>query len=411
MFALELFNCMKPPAKSSSTLSTSVIAVGLSCQAFIGASGADLVSPPQSPQKSADSNEGVSIREQEVDRQVKAMENARLLTQPSRSLNTFGFAARFGFNIDASFKDRPIRNVGSPTGLAENRVYDNGFIGVDVSGNAGGLTWFWGYQAAAQISAGGTALTFQSSTSPLDGLIKDASGDPAGGFELTYARELGGNNKWSWGIASAVGGTELRIRDGRTLFGNVVQTTDTYPTGFIPPPPSAPGTFAGPGPLIPGGPVVLPLPIPVPLDGTGLTTTRTEATLPGSLAGQRQIEASVYGFRLGPYFTRNLTEKLSLSLGGGLAIGLVHSDLNVNETLTVGGTFARQVTGTSTRSDVLVGGYVEGRVTCQLHDGISVFTGVQYQNVGVFSQTIAGKQADLDLSKSIFLVLGLSLSF
>ncbi len=402
---------MKPPALSSPTFSATALAVGLSCQTFLGALGAEIAPPGQSPKKSVESTDGASVLTPAGDRQVEAMKNARLLTQPSRSLNTFGFAARFGFNIDASFTDRPIRNVGSPTGLAENRVYDNGFIGVDVSGNAGGLTWFWGYRDAAQISGGGTALTFQSSTSPLDGLIKDASGDPAGGFELTYARELGGNNKWSWGIASAVGGTELRIRDGRTLFGNVVQTTDTYPIGFIPPPPSAPGTFAGPGPLIPGGPVVLPLPVPVPLDGTGLTTTRTVATLPGTLAGQRQIEASVYGFRLGPYFTRNLTEKLSLSLGGGLAVGVIHSDLSVNETLTVGGTFARQVTGTSTRSDVLVGGYVEGRVTCQLHDGISVFTGVQYQNVGVFSQTIAGKQADLDLSKSLFLVLGLSLSF
>ena len=380
-------------------MSASALAVGLSCQSFLGAVGAEIAPPTQLPKKSIESIAGVSVRAPEGDRQVEVMKNARLLTQPSRSLNTFGFAARFGFNIDASFKDRPIRNVGSPTGAAESRVYDNGFIGIDSSGNAGGLTWFWGYRDAAQISAGG--LTFQSSTSPLGGLVENASGDPQGGFELTYARELSGNDKWSWGLASAVGGTELRIRDNRTLVGNVVRTTDLYPVpgGIILLPPGSPGAFDRPGPLIPGGPVA------------GAGAPPREATLSGSLAGQRQIEASVYGFRFGPYFTRNLTERISLSLGGGLAVGVIHSDLSVSETLTVGGTVARQVSGTSTKSDVLVGGYVEGRVACQLHDGISAFAGVQYQNVGVFSQTVAGKQADLDLSKSLFLVFGLGLSF
>ena len=77
----------------------------------------------------------------------------------------------------------------------------------------------------------------------------------------------------------------------------------------------------------------------------------------------------------------------------------------------MGGNFARQNVGTNTKSDLLVGGYAESRLAYELRDGVSVFAGIQYQNVGVFSQAIAGKQADLDLSKSIFLTVGLGLSF
>jgi hypothetical protein len=82
--------------------------------------------------------------------------------------------------------------------------YDDGFVFVDSSGNAGGFTWFWGYQNASQIQ--GDFLVFH----------------------------------------------------GRTNLGpNTLQIiTDRYDVGFLvlPPPPYA-GSFAGPGPIISDIPV------------------------------------------------------------------------------------------------------------------------------------------------------------
>jgi len=43
---------------------------------------------------------------------------------------------------------------GPATGGGIDRCYDDGFVRVDVSGNAGGYTWYWGYQNSSQNQIG-----------------------------------------------------------------------------------------------------------------------------------------------------------------------------------------------------------------------------------------------------------------
>ena len=67
-------------------------------------------------------------------------------TEPP-NLNHFGLSYRAGFNINASFKNLSSSPASAP-GLPIQGVdhnYDNGYNRVDASGNAGGMTWNWGY--------------------------------------------------------------------------------------------------------------------------------------------------------------------------------------------------------------------------------------------------------------------------
>jgi hypothetical protein len=93
---------------------------------------------------------------------------------------------------------------GPGTGHSVNRCYDDGYVYVDSSGNAGGYTWYWGYQSSSQIQNG--YIMFHSRTN---------------------------------------------------LDANTLQVlTDTYGLGGLAPPAAPyPGTFQGPGPLIPDTPV------------------------------------------------------------------------------------------------------------------------------------------------------------
>ena len=84
-----------------------------------------------------------------------------------------------------------------------NHSYDDGYVYVDITGDAGGYTWNWGYQSSSQIHA--NFLVFTSETN---------------------------------------------------LDANTIQViTDTYYLGgIIPPPAPYSGSFNGPGPLLPDTP-------------------------------------------------------------------------------------------------------------------------------------------------------------
>jgi hypothetical protein len=61
--------------------------------------------------------------------------------------------------------------------------------------------------------------------------------------------------------------------------------------------------------------------------------------------------------------------------------------------------------------DVLPGGYVSGQATVKLTKGLNVFAGLQFQSSDDYKITAGSKQADIDLSKSLYFSTGLSYSF
>jgi len=307
----------------------------------------------------------------------------------------FRVSYSLNFNVSADFSSVGGAVPGpSPTAPlvapGDVQLFDDGFIGMDISGNAGGLTTFWGYNNASQVVGGALQL---SSTAGATGL--SSSNIDAGlthGVDLTYCFQLKGWDSGGWGFEAGFGWMPVGITDGQTVSGPL--TVAIIPLGgMVPPVPPYTGTVAGPGPL---------------LDTTTGTVTIPNGTL---ISGNRDIDATVWAFHFGPYLDYNLSEHVSLTLAGGLSLALVDSEFTFNEIKTpVIGTPAT-TSGQNRSSDLLVGGYLSARVAWWLTDNVNLFTGVTYQNVGSFDQQANGRNARLNLGGTVALNVGLGFSF
>lgn len=303
---------------------------------------------------------------------------------PSADWNHFGLDFRMGFNIKAKFMDGgPGAAPADPSaGGAVNRRYNDGFVNVDGSGNAGGQTWNWGYQHPSQVS-GDTLLMHATTTSSATG--QSRNDDPIPGIEFNYVRDLG-HEKWGrWGIKAAFGYTEMNLRDTDPMSASGRLITDTYQLHGVSPP-MAPyaGSFSGPGAVI------------------GSTPTRSIAPGTTAIAGNRSMDATLFDFRLGPSVDFNIVKNLAIELSGGLAVGVVDS------------TFAFAETGSSgsTRdAGCQVGAYAEAGLSYRVCQAASLFAGGQFQYLGDFNQSLGGHSAQLDLSQSVFCVFGLRFHF
>src|SRR3954465_14599669 len=172
--------------------------------------------------------------------------------------NRLSFGARFGMNFKAAFGGSPAVNPG-PAVAGADHTYNDGYVLTDISGNAGGVTWNWGYRNGSQNPPAGVgntasmlfhAIQFDSPSAAANN--KSVTDDPQYGGELIYQRLMGRfPSSGRWGLELALGYTDLDIRDNRSATGAATLTTDTFPlNGVLPPLPPYSGTFQGPGPLL-----------------------------------------------------------------------------------------------------------------------------------------------------------------
>jgi hypothetical protein len=313
------------------------------------------------------------------------------------SLNHLSLSARAGFNITGRFKDLGNVTLTSPRVAPDGFHYTNGYVLTDISGNMGGQTWNWGYSNATQIS-GNTILmsTLEpdvNAESP-NGLN---SGDISWGWELTYDRELGSSGNWHYGVEGAINYTTVSFNDSSTFSGLVNQVTDAF--AFTPgtTPPTAPyqGTFNGPGFLI------------------GSTPSSSTSTVVGNsvITGHRQFDSDIWGVRLGPYVEYSLTDKLDISLSAGLAAGLLVNSASWNETIFISGNQAGTSVGSGDSTGTVWGGYVSANVAWEFTSHWTVEGGVQFQDLGKYQQDVGSRAVELDLSKSLFVKLGVGCRF
>lgn len=184
-----------------------------------------------------------------------------------------------------------------------------------------------------------------------------------------------------------------------TQSASVTRVNDTYsfPPGVYVVP-SAPyrGTYSGPGPII----------IASPTHST--TTVEPNAA---SITGERDFSADLFNFRLGPYVEIPLSKSIAFTLSGGFALMYVNSDFSFNETVTIPGVGSVEHQGSGAGNGWLPGAYVAGAFSLALSDSWAFVAGAQFEDVGRYTQTLNGKQATLDLSKSIYVTVGLTYSF
>jgi hypothetical protein len=323
------------------------------------------------------------------------------------STNRVTLSLRFGLNISGKFKGvgggftsgAPLA-AGRRTLNGDAYNYDNGYVLTDISGNAGGQTWYWGYDNSSQVNAGANTVAFDRNA--VVGLPGENSGDdsPYVGAEISYNYELGRDN-WRhlrYGLEAAVNYLPISFSSGGLYNAVLSRLTDTY--GYTPgtTPPSAPyqGSYEGPGFVINVPPV-----------------SSSTALVPGAtFLAQQHFDANLWGFRLGPYLEYPFNDKWSLHLSGGLAVGLLDANASWKETLTLpggGGSITR--TGAGSDVDLLWGYYVGLEAAYQINKDWSIEAGAQFQDLGTYSHNFGGRTAELDLSQSIFVHAGISYSF
>jgi hypothetical protein len=324
------------------------------------------------------------------------------------STNRITGSIRFGLNITGKFLNpgggfnarNPAGN-GRRTARGDAYNYDDGYVLKDSSGNAGGQTWYWGYDNSSQVNASqANSIDLHRVTAP--GLPGENSADtPSVGAEVSYDYQLGVKADWDqlrYGVEVAVNYMPFSFDINGSYNTSIATRTDTYAYTPGTTPPGAPyqGGYGGPGFLLGSSPI-----------------NSTTTLVPGAnLRVDDHFDADLWGFRLGPYIEDPLTEKFSLHASGGLAVGIVDANANWKETLTLpGGGGGTTTAGGGSDTAVKWGYYIGVDAVYQLSDHWGVDAGVQFQDLGTYSHDFGGRTAQLDLSQSVYVQLGVSYSF
>lgn len=300
----------------------------------------------------------------------------------------------FDASIDYGAKAPGSAPAGAASG-ATDHLYDDGYSLVDSSGNAGGLTNYWGYDNASQLI---TPYTFGSSTpGQVDfhlGSVaneRDVDVDSDWGYEVELSRKLGQVRDGYWGVSLSVG--YFSVDDDYSGNFNYNVITDSY-DHYLDPFPEA-GYAGGEG------------------NDTWLISddpSRAESTLVGS--GSREFDADVWTIRLGPYIDMPLNDSESLILEGsaGLAAVVVDSDFSYSDSYIIDG--AEQSSGAKgDESDILFGGYIGATLTWQLNEQWGVYGGANWIGVEESTTKAGDREVELDLSKGYVLRCGLNYWF
>lgn len=333
-----------------------------------------------------------------------------------RRRNRFSLKGTFNFGIRSSFTSATPNTAGPGAGIGgQNRTYDDGFVRVDVSGNAGGTTWNWGYSTVGQYVIGdpdplvapGNSLSFHTVTSLADGTARQSRDTMLAGAELAYEEVLGRwhiseRRKANIGILISFGYLPLTLRDSAGLAGFAMLRTDKYNSTLAPPPIGGvvppPGTFAGPGPLLPDAPVSS---VTAPAAATSTINNR--------------LDGSLYSFNLGPFIELPLHDRVSLSLGGGLGFVYANTTYTFNETIVVPVTPTGPVTanrsGRVSSSEWLFSGIARANLHVGLSEAWSWEIGLAYQYAQSYRSSVAGKTANLQLDGIMTVNTGLNYAF
>jgi hypothetical protein len=322
--------------------------------------------------------------------------------------NRLSLSLRFGLNIHARFKGigNGFGSAPAPRQTPDGDLYnyDDGYVLTDVSGNAGGQTWYWGYDNSSQVSSQDSTVTFNQATAvtPNGSTAGSADSAPYLGVEVAYDRQIGVIEKlhhMRYGVEFAANYMRIAFQQNNTFGATVSSASDTYSYENGTTPPDAPyqGTYDGPGFL---------LNVP-PIDSNG--SINPDATI----LSQDDFDGDLFGFRLGPYLQLPLgkSERFQIAASGGLAVGLLNANSSWKQTLTIPQSSTIVAKGGGEDFAALVGYYAAVNANWQLTDRWGLQGGVQFQDLGTYSHKFDGRQARLDLRQSIFFLFGVSYSF
>jgi hypothetical protein len=297
-----------------------------------------------------------------------------------------------GLNIKANF------STSGPLNLAENLpagVYDDGYVRTDQTGNAGGLTSFWGYQNASQVNPDNHTLLMHQTTTFSATTSGSGNDSPYFGAEVAGGGNFWRKEHWRIGWELGCGVLPISIKNQQNLPVNVNRNLITFDTGDIVVP-TAPynGGPSGIGPLI---------------NATG--TMVGSETLAGTFSGTQTLEATLVAIKLGPTFFWDLSRYVGLQAGVGPAIGVVPGTLKFEETIQLSDGTAPHSSGKVSSTEVTFGGYVNVVATVHVGKNADLYLGGQYLPLGNVSFGGNGRNADLKLDGQINFMAGINWPF
>jgi len=303
----------------------------------------------------------------------------------------FRIGAMVALNINADFKTKGTFNISGNN--AANGIYDDGYVRKDDTGNAGGLTSFWGYNHASQYDSGANTLTMHGASSYATSGSASSDGSAFPGFEMAY-----GDNIWYWkharvGWEFGFGLLPININQNSTMPATISQTAYTFGTGStVVPGPGYQGGSSGEGPLI--------------SDNPKTSTSTTDGTVTSS----RELNVMLYTFRLGPTFYWDLNEYVGMQLGAGPAFGIVSGSYRFKDIITTS-TGSTKNAGSFDFTDLTYGGYVNGTLLYHIINDADLYFGAQYMPMSNASFGGGGHTGQLNLGGQLYLSAGINWPF
>jgi hypothetical protein len=310
--------------------------------------------------------------------------------------NRFTFGYRFGLNTSAEFDG--FSGFAGTSGSVDGYVLPSSRQTGGPTPAPDGRTWNWGYNNPSQVQNNNLLVT-KSTVPASNGSHSVDNGNTVSGIELTYAHELwaGGASKFCHiGIEAAFNYSSLNTESTWAHSVPLVRNISAYALGGVVPPydpystKTYQGTYYGPGPTI-------------PMVGSNQTVIDPEGA---TMTSYRQMDASNFGLRFGPYLESPIYKRLWGNVGAGMAIGMVQGEFRYSDTYA-----ASTVSGSATDFRALLGWYIGGGLSYKLSHYWGIFYNAQYQQLPDYTLNAGNVEAKLKAGNGLFQSIGISYSF
>lgn len=313
----------------------------------------------------------------------------------------FRIGAMTTLNVSAQFSTHGTFGAasaapGAPGVSGVSHLYDDGFVRVDSTGDAGGVTSWWGYSNPGQYNAKNQTLTFHSTSSTTVHDDRKVDESPSAGLDMAYGGKiyLLGTAKIGWELGFQW--QPVGLRDDHPMTAIAQRTVHQFGTaGIVVPQAPYSGSASGLGPSISDVASALP----------------TENAVAGTVSGSRKLDGSLYLFRFGPTVNWALFSRLSVSLSAGGAAGLLDERYSFDESLTFADGSKSNSSGSKGSMNSVLGGYAGATLHFFVQEDADIYIGAQVLSLGHQRYGVGGHEANLNMSEGLQIMAGLHWPF
>lgn len=319
---------------------------------------------------------------------------------PAASRWSFGMSFAPLLNVEADFSG--LGGFASPFSLQPlgpgvDREYDDGYVFVDDSGNAGGVTSFWGYDDADQYDPSGSGAINQHITNSASNGRAGATEDFSPAIDLFAYYDMGkvleiSGRPVTWGFRGGLHYSSISVSSSGSLTSDIVRVTDRYDlNGGFPPSAGHAGTSDGFGYLF----------------LTDEPSRSADVIANGATVnGSRSIEADIVTFGFGPYLQIPVSERFSVSLEAGANVAIAHGVYEFDSTTTITDLGTQTSSGDESRTVILPGIYAGFSAMWKLSDTFGLQASARYQYLDQLSVNAGGSEAALSFDGAAVLSIG-----